>query len=234
MARPLDPGPSHIFQLISDPSEKMKILYDVVKSRQVLIVRVTQNDETIHWLEPRMVQGSELLCAPAPKKDFSFKKGEMIVQFQVNAQKYISNVNFHSSGELVALSMQKKLFRVQRRDFFRLRLPHGFRGTILIPELFGAPFNQSFHVVDLSGGGCKVELPPLDLDLKAGTVFKGILKLPGRPDFAVICTVKHQSKLPLRPDGRWLGLEFFYTNEPDKNRMAATVMDLYRELFARL
>lgn len=234
MSRTIDLGPNNIFQLITDPTEKMKILYDVIKGNQDLIVRVSaQNDETVHVLEPRLIQGSSLLCV-SRTKNFAFKSGELIVQFQTNAQKYISNVPFHLDGEFVSLSMEKKLFRVQRREFFRLRLPVGFRGTLQIPELFGAPFNQSFHVVDLSGGGCKVELPPLDLDMKPGTTFKALLRLPGRPDFPLICTVKHQSKLPGRPDGRWLGLEFFYQSEPEKNRMAATVMDLYRELFARL
>lgn len=230
----IDLGPNNIFQLVSDPSEKMKIIYDVIKGQQEVIVRVAeQKDDIVHVLAPRLVQGSSLLCVPTDD-NFNFKSGELILQFQTNAQKYISNVPFHRDGEFVSLSMEKKLFRVQRREFFRLRLPAGFRGTIQIPELFGAPFNQSFHVVDLSGGGCKVELPPLDLDMKPGTTFKGILRLPGRPDFPVICTVKHQSKQPHRPDGRWLGLEFFYQSEPEKNRMAATVMDLYRELFARL
>ncbi|MBX3018376.1 MAG: PilZ domain-containing protein [Bdellovibrionaceae bacterium] len=234
MSRMIDLGPNNIFQLVSDPSEKMKIIYDVIKGQQEVIVRVAeQKDDIVHVLAPRLVQGSSLLCVPTDD-NFNFKSGELILQFQTNAQKYISNVPFHRDGEFVSLSMEKKLFRVQRREFFRLRLPAGFRGTIQIPELFGAPFNQSFHVVDLSGGGCKVELPPLDLDMKPGTTFKGILRLPGRPDFPVICTVKHQSKQPHRPDGRWLGLEFFYQSEPEKNRMAATVMDLYRELFARL
>lgn len=230
----IDLGPNNIFQLVTDPSEKMKIIYDVIKGNQEIIVRVAeQKDDVVYALEPRMIQGSALLAVPKDKS-FDFKKGELIMQFQTNAQKYISNVSFHRDGEFVSLSMEKKLFRVQRREFFRLRLPAGFRGTIQIPELFGAPFKQSFAVVDLSGGGCKVELPPLDLDFKPGTTFKGVLKLPGRPDFPVICTVKHQSKQPSRPDGRWLGLEFFYQTEVEKNRMAATVMDLYRELFARM
>lgn len=233
MSRSTDLGPNNIFQLVSDPSEKMKILYDVIKSGQELIVRVADKDDTVHILDARMVQGSELLCS-ARSSEFPGTEGEMIVQLQVNAEKYISNVAYRKKGEFVSLSMEKKLFRVQRREFFRLLLPQGFRGTLLIPELFKAPFNQSFHVVDLSGGGCKVELPPLDLDIKAGTTFKGVLKLPGRPDFPLTCTVKHQHKLPGRTDGRWLGIEFFYQSEPERNRMAATVMDLYRELFARL
>lgn len=233
MSRTIDLGPNNIFQLVSDPSEKMKILYDVIKSGQELIVRIADKDDTVHILDARMVQGSELLCS-ARSAQFPGTEGELIVQFQVNAQKYISNVPYRKNGEFIVLSMEKKLFRVQRREFFRLRLPQGFRGTLLIPELFKAPFNQSFHVVDLSGGGCKVELPPLDLDMKAGTTFKGVLKLSGRPDFPLICTVKYQNKLPGRTDGRWLGIEFFYDSEIERNRMAATVMDLYRELFARL
>lgn len=231
MARTQEFGPTNIFQLISDPSEKMKILYDLINARQGLIVKGSENDDAIHVLEPRLIQGSELMCKVSHPENFKFKQGQLIVQFTVNTQKYIAQVPAKKAGEFLALSMEKKLFRVQRREFFRLRLPQTFRGVVQIPELFGSPFNQSFHLVDLSGGGCRVDLPPLDIDIKSGTVFKGILKLPNRPDFAVICTVRYQNQLP---DGGWLGLEFFHQSEPEKNRMAATVMDLYRELFSRL
>lgn len=83
----IDLGPNNIFQLVSDPSEKMKIIYDVIKGQQEVIVRVAeQKDDIVHVLEPRLVQGSSLLCVPTNEK-FNFKSGELIVQFQTNAQK---------------------------------------------------------------------------------------------------------------------------------------------------
>lgn len=234
MSRNADLEPLNVFELISDPSEKMKILYDLVKAKQDVVVKPSEIEDDIHVLEPRLVQGSELLCKADPQNDVKLKSGSMIMQFQVNAQKYISLVPFRKAGEFISLSMEKKMFRVQRREFFRLKMPQNFRGTMLVPELFGRPFGKVFRLVDLSGGGCKVDLPPMDLDIKPGTVFKGILKLQGRQDFTIICTVRHQSKLTERNDDRWLGLEFFHQSEPEKNRMAATVMDLYRELFKKL
>lgn len=233
-ARQTEFGASNIFQLVSDPSEKMRILYDLLKSGQRLSVKTPERHDEFLELEPRQIQGSSLLCRPDDKTTVYRKDGELIAQFQVGGQKYICSVPYEKNGELLSLAMEKKLFRVQRREFFRLQLPSGFRGTLSIPELHGVPFNQSFHLVDLSGGGCKIQMPRLDIGLKSGTVFRGIMKLPGRQDFALLCTVRHQNKLPNRKDNLWYGIEFHHANEQDRNRMAAIVMDLYRELFSRL
>lgn len=234
MSRNTDYSPANIFQLVSDPSEKMKIFYDLIKTNQEVVVKPVNLETDVYSVKPHLIQGSELHCSSQSMDQFHQAGTELIAQFQVNGQKFISQVHFKVVENSLILLMEKKLFRVQRREFFRLRLPHGFRGTLFVPELFGAPFKQSFHLIDLSGGGCKIEMPPLDLKLKAGTVFKGVIKLPERAEMPVVCTVRHEVKLNGRPDARWLGIEFFHQSEPERNRLAATVMDLYRELFSRL
>lgn len=221
------------FQLISDPSEKVKIISDLVSSKGEILLKSAVPGSQAFSAEPILFRGSELTIRPKSTMAMPKNDPSMIVQFSIGAQKYISQVQYVESGEHLKLSMAYKLFRVQRRDFYRLKLPPGFRGKLHIPELQGVKFNQDFHLIDISGGGCKIELPGVEVNFQSGQQFNAILKIPGRPDIPISGVARYQHKIPVKPEIRWIGVQFVQQTEPQRNSLAALVMDLYREIFSR-
>lgn len=220
------------FQLISDPSEKVKIISDLVACHGEVLVKSILANTTAVPADPILFRGSELTVKPKAAIQFKKEERALIVQFSIGAQKYISQVEFQTTGETLKLSMAYKLFRVQRRDFYRLKLPIGFRGKLFVPELNGIKFNQDFHLIDISGGGCKIELPGVEINFPPQT-FPCVLKIPGRPDVSLMGVARYQHKIPVRPEIRWIGIQFVQQTEPQRNSLAALVMDLYREIFSR-
>lgn len=221
------------FQLISDPSEKVKIITDLVSIKGEVILKSLESGSMPFQAEPTLFKGSELTVKPKGAFKTQKDQNSLIVQFSIGAQKYISQVEFRPIGESLTLSMAYKLFRVQRREFYRLKLPPGFRGKFFVPELLGVKFNQEFHLVDISGGGCKIELPSVEINFPVSEAFQATLKIPGRPEIPIMAVARYQHKIPVRPEIRWLGIQFVQQTEPQRNSLAALVMDLYREIFSR-
>ncbi len=221
------------FQLISDPSEKVKIFIDLVACRGEMLLKSVTPGTLPFPAEPILFKGSELTIKPKSVVQFPKAEKSLIVQFSIGAQKYISQVEFQSTGETIKLSMAYKLFRVQRRDFYRLKLPPGFRGKLFVPDLHGVNFNQDFHLIDISGGGCKIELPGVEINFPISEAFAAVLKIPGRQDIQIMGIARYQHKIPVRPEIRWIGIQFVQQTEPQRNSLAALVMDLYREIFSR-
>lgn len=221
------------FQLISDPSEKVKIISDLVACKGEIILKTLAATSMPFYADPVIFRGSELTIKPKKPVQLGKDESSLIVQFSIGAQKYISQVECEIRGDSLALSMAYKLFRVQRREFYRLKLPVGFRGKFFVPELHGVKFNQAFHLIDISGGGCKVELPGVEVNFPVSQPFQGILKIPGREDISVMGIARYQHKIPVRPEIRWIGIQFVQQTEPQRNGLAALVMDLYREIFSR-
>lgn len=225
--------PATFFQLIADPTEKMKLLYDLADGQRHVLCKALEAGSTPFIAEAVTVIGSYLMARPDKLPSIA-EDSDLIVQFQLGNQKYIAQVPAEKRHDMLALQMSRKLFRVQRREFYRLKLPPTFRGVLQIEELDGVPFRQSFHLVDLSGGGCKIELPMIDVDFKSGVPFQGTLKIPKREDYSVKCIVRHQNRIAHQPEVRWIGVQFLDMRAADINRMAALVMDLHREFFARI
>lgn len=228
--------PSTFFQLVSDPTEKMKILYDLAEGKRDIICKSIDTKASIFISEAVTVIGSYLMVRPKKLGVVNFNDESLIIQFQLGNQKYISQVEFKQSDDLIALSMARKLFRVQRREFYRIRMPNNYRGTFAIENIEKTNIQRAFQLIDLSGGGCKIEVPPVDVEIKAGIPFQGTLRIPNRGEFPMKCIVRHQNVITGqgKPDVRWIGVQFIEQTEADSNRLAALVMDLHREFFARI
>lgn len=228
--------PSTFFQLVSDPTEKMKILYDLAEGKRDILCKSINKDTSLFVSEAVTVIGSYLMVRPKKLGVVNFNEDSLIIQFQLGNQKYISQVEFKQSDDLIALSMSRKLFRVQRREFYRIRMPNNYRGTLAIESIEKNIIQRAFQLIDLSGGGCKIEVPPVDVKISIGVPFKGVLRIPGRGEIPTKCIVRHQNFIDKqgKPEVRWIGVQFIEQTEQDSNRLAALVMDLHREFFARI
>ncbi len=224
--------PSTFFQLVSDPTEKMKLLYDLAEGKRDILCKSIDTKATLFLAEAVTVIGSYLMVRPKKLGVVNHNEDDLIIQFQLGNQKYISQVQFKQSDDLLALSMSRKLFRVQRREFYRLRLPNNYRGTLAIEMIDKQVIQRAFQLIDLSGGGCKIEVPPVDVSIKSGIPFNAALRIPGRGEIPIRGIIRHQNQM--QPDIRWIGVQFIDQSEIDSNRLAALVMDLHREFFARI
>ncbi len=218
-----------IFIEIKDPNEKVKILEDLVRHQPDLKIKGLAPMATVFSVTPESLDGNSLRCKVAQKAFLNTKETDLILQFNLHEHKYISQAKFVLSGTTLTVNISSSLYRVQRREDFRLRLPRSFQGNLLM-EIAGKPLKAT--LIDISAGGCRVEvIPPANLNIADS--IKATLRISQRDDLPVHVEIRYigedSDKSPLRT----LGLQFVNQNEIFKNRMAALVMDLYREFFTK-
>ena len=219
----------NIFLLVNDAQDKNKVLSDLVRYSAEVKVKTLDPRAPIGVVSPRDINGQKVLCKVMGSLSFASQAQELITQFHLAEQKYICQLNSVLRQDILELDFSSALYKVQRREDFRLRLPAGYQGRLTI-QINGRKIKCK--LVDISAGGCRIEIPP-DLKWEVGNTFKGVLSTLMRDDLDVELTVRHVGKAGAKDTIRSVGAQFTNQTEIVKNRMAALVMDLYREFFTK-
>lgn len=221
------------FTKISDVAEKDRIFKDLGSSAsEILAKSLEPNSELMHF-KAESYQGNELTCVVQTKKSQLQSQGELILQFMLGSEKYLISTQYQVRQDKVIVQTKAQLFHLQRREDFRLRLPESFQGIFALEKQNSKPNFGKFHLVDLSGGGCRFQIKANVGELNIGDQVEGALILPQRDKISIKGTIRHE-KDDDSTKTLMAGVQFVDLRPLEKNRIIAVVMDLYRELFSRL
>lgn len=160
-----------------------------------------------------------------------------VLNFSIGTEKYFMRIDVQSKlGSAIAIDINHELYKLQRRESFRLVFPTGYKCHFDVKMKSGRPFNHSFVLADLSGGGLAFEFSSSSqMELKAGEPMNGILTI-GK-DFAeeVDVVIRHVRMVGSRGSGLCrVGAEFQSLKVSKQEQIIKLVMDLHRELFSRM
>lgn len=211
------------FAKISDRREKEKIFFDMAEAKSTIIAKTGVPDSALITLHASIFSSQKLYCTttgklPAP--------GEMTFQVLLGGEKYIWLSSCEVQKDIVVIHLDAEVFHVQRREDYRIRLPQNFSASFLCQK-------HKYQLVDLSGGGFRILIRPTPPTFKIGDEVQGELNLPDRQPLAIRGVVVHEKDDEVHKE-QTLGVQFKGLTEMDKNRLIAVVMDLYRQLFARI
>ena len=215
-----------IFTPVKD-DEKAQIFADLLKYPCEMKLKELEPRSDVISVIPRSITGTRILCSLIGKPTFSSDHFGVVVQFDLGDHKYITQIEADAKPDSAYLYFTKPIYRVQRREDFRLRLPPSYRGSFKFTHE-GNPINC--RIVDLSAGGCRIQVP-LHVILKRESTIHGIFQTENRDDMEIEAQVRHISKPVDKEKFALTGLQFLNQTTLVKNRMAALVMDLYREFF---
>lgn len=219
-----------VFLEVKDEADKFKVIEDIVRYSTEIKVKGLAPMGNVFLVSPRSITGHEVLCKVVGSAFIDPNDKNVIVQFDHYEHKFIAQVKFRQAADFLYLDFNTKLYRVQRREDFRLRLPRSFQGKLTI-NLDGNKYPCS--LIDISAGGCRIEARKRDFTVKIDQQFPAIFSAAGRDQLPVEINVRHVGPHPDKDDFNSLGLQFVNQTEIVKNRMAALVMDLYREFFTK-
>ncbi len=228
--------PQSFFVAITSKEEKDRIFREIVAKKTELKLKSLDSDGEIFIVEPMVIadDSTDLTCKIDGKVVVNPKDDEVILKFSLGETLYMGQASFKYLYGTLYLDTRGKLFRVQRRDSFRVKLPASFQGKVRVDVLDGQSFKKAFSLMDLSGGGCRFEAPAVGIELKSEQKWTGALLMPGRPELAVGGVLKHIASHPTMKDRVWIGTAFTGINMATTNRIEGLVMDLYRTFFAQL
>lgn len=222
-----------IFVKVGNPDEQTRIFRELCTSTNTVIGKTFSPDSEIVQLKAELLNKDELTLQILSIDSHLPDSGDLVLQISIGDEKYLFSSHYSKRGKSILISTQVKLYHLQRREDFRLRLPSAYRVSFEISKHNQIEQKMSFQVLDLSGGGCRVASKVSLAKLKIGDHLVGELNLPDRSAIAVHAEIRHEEN----PDGLLshdLGLMFIGMSPPIKNRLAALVLDLYRQLYSRM
>lgn len=221
-----------IFTRINDASEKARLMMDLASARGEIIAKRPDPSADVFILMAISYTHGKVNCKVTGASSPLPPSGDLILTFFIGGEKYFFQTEYLSLGDQLSLSTAQPLFHLQRREDYRIKIPSGYKALFEIVSINGQTQKRSIPMMDLSGGGCRIQIDLKVLPLKTHDELKGHLFLPDRKPISVVGSVRH-----LRGDSHGkgpvvCGIQFIGLTEPLKNRIVAVVMDLYRELFA--
>lgn len=226
-----------LFNRLGDSIEKNIIFKDLVKSRAEIQAKFVGQD-MVHVTRAFEFSGDHLSCvSPFPSKIDSNKleraSGQILLSFFLGLEKYFMDTEYSLIAETLIIKAPLNIFHLPRLDHYRIRAPKTFRVLFETTSLNGKLFKVTVPILDLSCGGCKIEVNvnvTNNLFVNKDEI-KGHLFLPDRPPIPVLGRIQYFRKSFLCEQIYLTGIQFIHTGEKEKNRINSLVMDLYREFF---
>lgn len=227
------PRGQNIFLEVRDEDEKKSIFRSLAHFKGDLISKTPSPDDRVMSLTAVEFKKDDLECEI--KNDFRHltEIGEMIIKFQNGSDHYLSMVKFKLEKGKVLFKWKGRLYRLQRRQHYRLPLPGSYKGRFKISEVGGKAIHFETALIDLSGGGCRIEATMRERSWKVSELIEGTIQLTGREPIFVSGQIRHVSQIKSQRSKIAIGIKFMGLTDQAQNKLVAIVLDLYRELFSR-
>lgn len=159
---------------------------------------------------------------------------------QIRIQFALADVSATQEGTHPALAapLPKEMLRLQRREFFRLKVPltHELRCTLAAEDLARKPVQVSARVIDIGAGGIAVMMAPEAAELViGGTLPACLLSLPDGDPIELTLEVRNITRQTQRNGLEQLrvGLRFAALPPNAETRIQRYIFNTERELNAK-
>jgi hypothetical protein len=178
-------------------------------------------------------EGTRLIfdCPEGPKLTSS---SEVVASFSFPPEMYFMRTVAAPKGEHFALEIGKDLYKLQRRDNFRLTIPSNYRARFELQLIGSEPAKGTYNVIDLSGGGLSFEMLFAPDRMSAGSQVTGQLKVLDDFSRPVVGTVRHVRPFGSMGSGVFrVGVQFDGLSNSDRDEIIALVMKIHRASFSK-
>ncbi|MBN8440734.1 MAG: flagellar brake protein [Thauera sp.] len=233
--------------ILRDPREILQLLKSLVSARALTTAHLEPGNQSFLTVILDLVETGGALLIDGSKDEAinqQVEKAERIICItqldRIRIQFALPGVTKRDQvdGPVFAAPLPTEVLRLQRRDFYRLSTPVTQTATCAVPlELpDGARKTVSLRILDISGGGIAVVVPPSDLPFAPGMTFNGCeLKLPELEPIRTRLTVRNLFRLVTRNGVEMLraGCEFSDLPPQAESIIQRYILKIERERNAR-
>jgi PilZ domain len=191
-----DSSTKKLFQKIISPRDKLRILDQVAANQIELRARVNNSTEfktkPKSWLRPLRME------VEAPRLKLGLES--LTIQFESEDERYFSTVELAFDDWKIYFVFSGPLYRLQRRQYQRLQIPSRYENRVLIMNVDDVLWNDECQALDLSLGGCSLNVSYRSIDILVGSVVMMDIKIGNSPSFVVIGVVCY--KRPVKINGK--------------------------------
>lgn len=224
---------SKSFTKITAPEEKFKLLSDLALAGGEILCK--GQTDTIYKLKTTKFSNQKLTCSTLPDSSkLTLTHEVMIASFSLGGDKYFFQGEAQLSGEDIYFDGNFQIFRLQRRQNYRVKIPDSYKAVMSIETVNEQNTKLSAQLYDISSGGCRVTFQSDKITLKADDTLKTRVSIGRRDPMEITAVVRHIAPDPLDKKLSVLGLEFRPLTPSLESKLFAITMDLHRELFSKM
>lgn len=223
-----------IFTKIGSVEERQKLVDDLIRLKVEVVCKLENSDDLIR-LDVLKSENKGVTCA--------LRKGSLapsglpaqaVVSFELSNEKFFlaTTLSPLQAGYFDLRIIDSPIFRLQRRQSYRVRLPDRYASKVELVRLNGAPSKVSGKIADLSTGGCRLKIIGERKSLNVNDVLEGKITLGGREPFEFRGQVRHE-RAETAPPAHHFGIEFLELPPPVAARLFAITLELHREVFSK-
>ncbi len=222
------------FSKVSTRRERERAFVLLVESKSNIDCQTT--DKKIFSLKSDHIKDSELVVFCEQLRIQT--EIPVILTFNIGQEKYFAKTTIkpHDLQSHFRVNLEADLFKLQRRNSFRVAIPQGYNAKTSIIQVDDKSFkNRKFPLFDISGGGFSFEIQPdKDFDISQNQIVLGVLEIGGKFTKNFKAVVRHAGKVGSQGSGlRKIGLEFQEMKPKDQEDIVKVVMDIHRDMFSK-
>jgi c-di-GMP-binding flagellar brake protein YcgR len=132
-------------------------------------------------------------------------------------------------GTALQCALPEAIYRFQRRQAFRVEPIHRTSATAVMRHPSIPEMTLSLRVMDISAGGCALQLPPDVPPMPLGIVLDGVvMHLDPETSIVVCLRLQHATSVGQQADGVRLGCEFVAVDPEAQRRLQMHVDQIQR------
>lgn len=245
---PLDPATFARFA-VRDAREIVHLMHALIEKRPLLTAQIAAGPSFLTMVlavTPASGSSGGSVVIDAPSDDAVATRATAAVDVVCMTRLDNVRVQFplgaltrvvHESRPALRASLPDSVLRLQRREFFRLPTPQS--GAPVCAITADGPSGKktvSARILDISGGGLAVLVPPRELDFQPGAEFSDcLLRLPDGPPLPVRLIIRNLFEIE-RPNGAKVvraGCEFVGQTAAGSARIQRYIFKIERDRKAR-
>lgn len=219
-----------ILHAVAEHGNHVALYYgDIQQSMLTLLLNANSSGV---WMEQSQTESVNRGILASKKVTFVSSDQQVKVQFSAG---HVKEVTYQGDSAFF-LPLPESIYRLQRREYFRLPAPPNFICAIPTDPDDGVPLYEA-HIMDISGGGIGLDSVEDDPVLTIGRTFTNCkIDLPEIGTITVSITVKNQVTLGTKPNRvvrKRAGCEFNNLSNATANQLQRYISNLQRELLNR-
>lgn len=222
-----------IFKKITDPLAKAEVFRTIAAQRIELTCKTPEPLAELLILKCFEYHSPVIKCLLSGSSQSPKTSGDLIITTYLGAEKYFFQTNYKIVQNDFVLQEPTDLFQLQRREYFRFRIPKSVDARVTITKIDGSSKKVVLPVFDLSGGGLGLEVPSYSWNPNRGQKIEGQLYLQDRGEFPFTGQVKHVAINSMKKDHSSIGVEFTDIQVKYRERIIAAGLDFYKQYFAK-
>jgi c-di-GMP-binding flagellar brake protein YcgR len=208
--------PKSPFERVFSLIERKKLLQRLVQARSRVLVRNSSNE----MLEFRPIDIDASMNIKGEFSQSSPKDFERVtVLFYVDRERYFFTTQVKKKGDAWILLNDPQLFKLNRRNAFRVRVPVSIELSFYVSTIRNIEFNRKVSVVEFSSSGARIHWPG-EKRLSKGTQLKGYLQWGKGRVLPIEGSVVHS------PEPGIYGVRFVNLNTISQNRLKMLSLEL--------